>query len=58
MEWYDSAVRRGSIFHTVFITSHWRGRSRVEPPSHAIIVDLYPKEQRATAMAIFGTGIN
>ena len=34
------------------------GEAGSNPPSHSIIADLYPKEQRATAMAIFGTGIN
>jgi len=34
------------------------GEAGSNPPSHSIIADLYPPEQRATAMAIFGTGIN
>ena len=34
------------------------GEAGSNPPSHSMIADLYPKEQRATAMAIFGTGIN
>ena len=34
------------------------GEAGSNPPSHSIIADLYPKEERATAMAIFGTGIN
>ena len=34
------------------------GEAGSNPPSHSIIADLYPKEQRATAMAVFGTGIN
>ena len=34
------------------------GEAGSNPPSHSIIADLYPKEQRATAMAIFGTGID
>ena len=34
------------------------GEAGSNPPSHSIIADLFPKEERATAMAIFGTGIN
>ena len=34
------------------------GEAGSNPPSHSIIADLYPPEKRATAMAIFGTGIN
>jgi predicted MFS family arabinose efflux permease len=34
------------------------GEAGSNPPSHSIIADLYPPETRATAMAIFGTGIN
>ena len=34
------------------------GEAGSNPPSHSIIADLYPPHQRATAMAIFGTGIN
>lgn len=34
------------------------GEAGSNPPSHSIIADLYPPERRATAMAIFGTGIN
>jgi len=34
------------------------GEAGSNPPSHSMIADLYPPEQRATAMAIFGTGIN
>ena len=34
------------------------GEAGSSPPSHSIIADLYPPERRATAMAIFGTGIN
>jgi len=34
------------------------GEAGSNPPSHSIIADLYPPEERATAMAIFGTGIN
>ena len=28
------------------------------PPSHSMISDLYPPENRSTPMAIFGTGVN
>ena len=34
------------------------GEAGSNPPSHSMIADLYPPEKRATAMAIFGTGIN
>ncbi len=34
------------------------GEAGSNPPSHSIIADLYPPQERATAMAIFGTGIN
>ncbi|MEM1230475.1 MAG: MFS transporter [Pseudomonadota bacterium] len=34
------------------------GEAGSNPPSHSIIADLYPPTERATAMAIFGTGIN
>lgn len=34
------------------------GEAGSNPPSHSMIADLYPLKQRATAMAIFGTGIN
>jgi predicted MFS family arabinose efflux permease len=34
------------------------GEAGSNPPSHSMIADLYPPERRATAMAIFGTGIN
>ena len=34
------------------------GEAGSNPPSHSMIADLYPPEQRSTAMAIFGTGIN
>jgi len=34
------------------------GEAGSNPPSHSMIADLYPPAQRATAMAIFGTGIN
>jgi predicted MFS family arabinose efflux permease len=34
------------------------GEAGSSPPSHSMIADMYPPEQRATAMAIFGTGIN
>ena len=34
------------------------GEAGSNPPSHSIIADLYPPEQRSTAMAIFGTGVN
>lgn len=32
------------------------GEAGGSPPSHAMISDLYPEKQRATAMAIFSTG--
>jgi len=34
------------------------GEAGSNPPSHSMIADLYPPENRATAMAIFGTGVN
>ncbi len=34
------------------------GEAGSNPPSHSMIADLYPPERRATAMAIFGTGVN
>jgi MFS family permease len=34
------------------------GEAGSNPPSHSMIADLYPPEQRATAMAIFAMGIN
>lgn len=34
------------------------GEAGSSPPSHSMIADLYPPEQRATAMSIFGTGVN
>lgn len=34
------------------------GEAGSSPPSHSMIADLYPPHQRATALAIFGTGIN
>lgn len=34
------------------------GEAGSNPPSHSMIADLYPPERRATAMSIFGTGIN
>ena len=34
------------------------GEAGSNPPSHSMIADLYPPEKRATAMAVFGTGIN
>lgn len=34
------------------------GEAGSNPPSHSMIADLYPPDRRATAMAIFGTGIN
>jgi predicted MFS family arabinose efflux permease len=34
------------------------GEAGGSPPSHAIISDLYPAEKRATAMAIYSTGIS
>jgi len=34
------------------------GEAGSNPPSHSIISDLYPPDQRGTAMAIFGLGVN
>jgi len=34
------------------------GEAGSSPPSHSIIADLYPPNQRATAMAIFALGVN
>ncbi len=34
------------------------GEAGTSPPSHSIIADLYPPRERATAMAIFATGLN
>ena len=34
------------------------GEAGSNPPSHSIISDLYKPEERATAMAIFGLGVN
>ena len=34
------------------------GEAGSNPPSHSIIADLYAPEERATAMAIFATGVN
>ena len=34
------------------------GEAGSNPPSHSMISDLYPPENRSTAMAIFGTGVN
>ena len=34
------------------------GEAGSNPPSHAIISDLYPARDRGTAMAIFGIGVN
>ncbi len=34
------------------------GEAGSNPPSHSMIADLYPPHKRATAMAIFGTGVN
>ena len=34
------------------------GEAGSNPPSHSIISDLYAPEERATAMAIFGLGVN
>lgn len=33
------------------------GEAGSSPPSHSIIADLYPPEQRASAMAIYATGV-
>ena len=34
------------------------GEAGSNPPSHSIISDLYAPHERATAMAIFGLGVN
>lgn len=34
------------------------GEAGSNPPSHSIIADLYGPSERATALAIFGTGVN
>jgi predicted MFS family arabinose efflux permease len=34
------------------------GEAGSNPPSHSIISDLYPAEERGTAMAIFAVGVN
>ncbi len=34
------------------------GEAGTSPPSHSMIADLYPPHQRATALAIFATGVN
>jgi predicted MFS family arabinose efflux permease len=34
------------------------GEAGSNPPSHSIIADLYAPAERATALAIFGTGVN
>lgn len=34
------------------------GEAGTSPPAHSIISDLYSMEQRATAMAVYGMGIN
>ena len=34
------------------------GEAGASPPSHSILADLYPPEQRATAMGIFALGVN
>ncbi|TNF87618.1 MAG: MFS transporter, partial [Gammaproteobacteria bacterium] len=34
------------------------GEAGSNPPSHSIIADLYGPTERATALAIFGTGVN
>lgn len=34
------------------------GEAGSNPPSHSIISDLYAEDERATAMAIFGLGVN
>ena len=34
------------------------GEAGGSPPSHSMIADMYPPEQRATAMAIFALGVN
>ncbi|MGF1455766.1 MAG: spinster family MFS transporter [Alphaproteobacteria bacterium] len=34
------------------------GEAGTSPPSHSMIADLYPPEQRATALAVYATGVN
>ncbi len=34
------------------------GEAGASPPSHSMIADLYPPEERATAMGIFAIGVN
>lgn len=34
------------------------GEAGTSPPSHSILADLYPPQQRATALAIFSMGVN
>ncbi len=34
------------------------GEAGTSPPSHSIIADLYPAEQRSTALAIYALGVN
>jgi len=34
------------------------GEAGTSPPSHSMIADLYPPQERATAMAIFALGVN
>ncbi len=34
------------------------GEAGTSPPSHSMISDLYPPEQRATALAVYATGVN
>jgi predicted MFS family arabinose efflux permease len=34
------------------------GEAGSSPPSHAMVADLYPPQERATAMAIFALGVN
>ena len=34
------------------------GEAGASPPSHSILADLYPPEERATAMGIFALGVN
>ncbi|MEG9862158.1 MAG: MFS transporter [Parvularculales bacterium] len=51
-----------------FVTNFWQlavarigvgiGEAGTSPPSHSIISDLYPREERASALAFFSLGVN
>ena len=34
------------------------GEAGGSPPSHSIVSDIYPKEQRASALSVYSTGVN